>query len=138
MNHTRATAAAWGLPVTAAFVPVLDTILDVPVRTAAQLPAWQVIATLAGSAAVAVAAGYLGRAEHDQPPSAGARPPRPRLKEGGRTVRVSRVTNPWPAVLAAATGAGVGVLVVLRPIGSAGASAGPPAAPPSCCAAGSA
>ncbi|TDB99619.1 hypothetical protein E1267_37075 [Nonomuraea longispora] len=41
MNHTLATAAAWGLPGTAAFVPVLDTNLDVPVRTAAQLPAWR-------------------------------------------------------------------------------------------------
>ncbi|TDD05948.1 DUF1648 domain-containing protein [Nonomuraea diastatica] len=96
----------------------LDANLDVPVWTAAQLSAWHVVASLAGSAAVAVAAGYLGRGEPDEPPSADARPPRLRLREGERTVWVSRVSNPWPAAVAAASGAGVCVLIVLRFIGS--------------------
>ncbi|MEO3803305.1 DUF1648 domain-containing protein [Nonomuraea sp. B1E8] len=101
-----------------ASLSILVANLDVPVWTAAHLTAWHVIATLAGSAAVAVAAGYLGRGEPDQASSAGARPPRLRLREGERTVWVSRVTNPWPAAVAAAAGGGVGVLVVLRFLGS--------------------
>ncbi|TDD06764.1 hypothetical protein E1292_14465 [Nonomuraea deserti] len=96
----------------------LDANLDAPVWTSARLPSWHLIAVLAGTAAVAVTAGYLGRGEPDQPPSADARPPLLRLKEGERTVWVSRVTNPWLAAGAAAAGAGVCVLIVLRFIGS--------------------
>ncbi|MGP3930847.1 hypothetical protein [Nonomuraea sp. KM88] len=101
-----------------ASLSVLAANLDVPVWTAAQLTAWHVIVTLAGSAAVAVTAGYLGRGEPDQAPSADARPPRLWLREGERTVWVSRVTNPWLAAVAAAAGGGVGVLAVLRLLGS--------------------
>ncbi|MBF8192674.1 DUF1648 domain-containing protein [Nonomuraea sp. K274] len=91
--------------------------LDAPDWTRARLAGWHVIAVILAAALAAVAAGYLGRGEPDQPSPEGEQPPRLRLRAGERTVWVSRVANPWLVAVAVATVACVGVLVVLGLIG---------------------
>ncbi|WP_157244406.1 DUF1648 domain-containing protein [Nonomuraea typhae] len=90
--------------------------------TQAELPGWIVTAVLIGSIGAGLAAGFLGKGGPDQPPPAGETPPRLRLREGQRSVWVSRVSNPWLAAMDVFSGV---VAVTVAALGLIGALPAP-------------
>ncbi|MEV0589184.1 DUF1648 domain-containing protein [Nonomuraea sp. NPDC050310] len=91
--------------------------LDAPAWTQARSPVWAAVTVLLVSVLGAVAAGFAFRGAPDQPVPDGEAPPALRLRAGERSVWVSRVLNPWLALLAALPAVVALVLLVLWFIG---------------------